>query len=536
MPATEEIFTIEPPPARRMAGIAYFVPRNTPLAFTAITRSHSAAVRSSIATRGMTIAALLTRMSSRPWRPVARFTAFCQSVSLVTSRCVYEASPPAPRIAASTFLPSASRMSPKTTFAPSRANVSASAAPWPRAPPLSNASFPSSFPMSISLYGLRCVTHPASGHRRDSRTSCRRGGRPMVPALILSSDSHVFEPPDLWTTRIDAAFRDRAPRMERIDGADEIVIEKDQILSGIGLISNAGARFEMPETISGHGRFEDVPRGGYDPEQHLADMRLDGVAGEVLYPSQGLFYFRVADSALQAAIFRAYNDWLAEFCRTDPARLKGIAMISMDDVPSAIRELERAARLGLAGAMITEYPLEDRRYDQPEYEPFWAATQALDMPLSLHTATRRQGKIRGAGAKTLRDASSRATKAFYPALSMCDMIFSGVFERYPRLTLAIVEFELSWAPHLLGTMDYTYRERHEEAIYRFKGDMRPSDFFRRNVVLSFQEDAIGIRLRDAIGVDNMMWGSDYPHSESTFPRSRKILAEILAGEIGRAHV
>jgi predicted TIM-barrel fold metal-dependent hydrolase len=351
----------------------------------------------------------------------------------------------------------------------------------------------------------------------------------MLPALILSSDSHVFEPADLWTTRIDAAFRQRAPRIVRIDGADEIVIDADQVLSGIGLISNAGARFEAPETISGRGRLEDVHRGGWDPEQHLADMRLDGVAGEVLYPSQGLFYFRIADSALMSAIFRAYNDWLAEFCRTDPSRLKGIAMVNLDNVAEGIKELERAARLGLAGAMITEYPLEDRRYDQPEYEPFWSAAESLGMPLSLHTATRRQGKIRGAGAKTLRDASSRATKAFYPALSMCDMIFSGVFDRHPRLTLAIVEFELSWAPHLLDTMDYTYRERHEEAIYRFKSAMRPSDFFHTNVVLSFQEDAIGIRLRDVIGVDNMMWGSDYPHSESTFPQSRKILAEILAG-------
>ena len=95
--------------------------------------------------------------------------------------------------------------------------------------------------------------------------------------------------------------------------------------------------------------------------------------------------------------------------------------------------------------------------------------------------------------------------------------------------MAIVEFELAWAPNVLSSMDYTYRERHGEALYRFKNGMRPSDFFRRNVVLSFQEDAIGIRLRDVIGVDNMMWGSDYPHSESTFPQSRKILAEILEG-------
>jgi predicted TIM-barrel fold metal-dependent hydrolase len=133
-------------------------------------------------------------------------------------------------------------------------------------------------------------------------------------------------------------------------------------------------------------------------------------------------------------------------------------MINLDDVSDGIKELERAARLGLSGAMITEYPLEHRRYDGSEYEPFWAAAAALDLPLSLHTATRRQGKIRG----------SRATKAFYPALSMCDLIFSGVFERHPRLTLAIVEFELAWAPHLLSTMGYTYREGHGEAIYRFK--------------------------------------------------------------------
>src|SRR6202040_2951825 len=223
-----------------------------------------------------------------------------------------------------------------------------------------------------------------------------------------------------------------------------------------------------------------------------------------------------------------------EFCRTDPARLKGIAMINLDDVQDGIKDLDPTARMARAGAMIPEYPGEYRRYDKAEYEPFWAAAAALQMPLSLHTATRRQGKIRGAGPATLRDASSRATKAFYPALSLCDMIFSGVFERHPRLTLAIVEFELSWAPNVLTSMDYTYRERHGEALYRFKDGMLPSDFFRRNVVLSFQEDAIGVRLRDVIGVDNMMWGSDYPHSESTFPQSRKILVEIRLADAGPA--
>jgi predicted TIM-barrel fold metal-dependent hydrolase len=346
--------------------------------------------------------------------------------------------------------------------------------------------------------------------------------------LVISSDSHVFEPPDLWTERIDTAFRARAPRMQRVGDVDHLVVESGQTLAGIGLISGAGLRFATPESISSHGRFEDVHTGGYDPQQHLADMRLDGVAGEVIYPSQGLFYFKIVDSQLMSATFRTYNDWLAEFCSTDPQRLKGIAMINLDDIQEGIQELERSAKMGLVGAMISEYPAEAKRYDQPEYEPFWAAAQELGMPLSLHTATRREGKIRGAGEKTLRDASGRATKVFYPATSMCDMIFSGVFERYPKLQLAIVEFELAWVPHLLASMDYTYRERHEEALYRFKNHMCPSDFFHRNVVLSFQEDDIGIRLRDVIGVDNMMWGSDYPHSESTFPQSRQILDRILA--------
>src|SRR5438094_4812307 len=144
----------------------------------------------------------------------------------------------------------------------------------------------------------------------------------MAHALILSSDSHVFEPPDLWTTRVDAAFRDRAPRMQRLNGVDQLVVEAHQVIAGIGLIPNAGARFEAPETISSQGRFEDVHQGGYDPEQHLKDMQIDGVAGEVLYPSQGLVYFKVADTQLMSAIFRAYNYWHTKVYRHAPQRFK----------------------------------------------------------------------------------------------------------------------------------------------------------------------------------------------------------------------
>jgi predicted TIM-barrel fold metal-dependent hydrolase len=351
----------------------------------------------------------------------------------------------------------------------------------------------------------------------------------MAKEIVISSDSHVFEPPDLWAKRIDLRFRDRAPHIRRVGDKDDLMVEGDQRLAGIGLILGAGTRFEAPEKISHEGRLEDVHIGAFEPDEHIKDMRIDGVSGEVLYPSLGLFLFKVADSELLSAIFRAYNDWLTEFCSSYPSQLKGIAMINLDDVQDGIRELERTAALGMVGAMISEYPAESRRYDSPEYEPFWAASQDLEMPLSLHTATRRDGRSRGAGATSVRVASERANKVFWRATSLCDMIFAGVFERYPRLKVAVVEFELTWAAHLLGTMDYTYVERQEEASYRFKGNLLPSDFFHNNVYLGFQEDPVGIGLRNVIGVDSLMWGSDYPHAESTFPRSLEILDKILEG-------
>ena len=350
----------------------------------------------------------------------------------------------------------------------------------------------------------------------------------MGDELVISSDSHVFEPPDLWTERIDSKFKGREPRLIRVGNEDHIIVEGDHKLGGIGLILGAGNRFDAPETISFEGKFEDVHQGGYEPEEHIRDMKIDGVSAEVLYPSIGLFFYTIDDSELLSAALRTYNDWLAEFCSTNPDRLKGIAMLNLDDVDDGIKELARAAKMGLVGAMISERPPDERRYYGAEYERFWSAAQDLNMPLSLHTATNR-------GSRPIEldinvgVASVRAMKVVFPAVSLCDMIFSGVFERFPKLKVSVVEFELAWAAHLLNTMDYTYVERPEEAFYRFKGDALPSDFFHNNVFLSFQEDAVGIRLRDVIGVDKLMWGSDYPHSESTFPRSREIIDGILEG-------
>ena len=214
--------------------------------------------------------------------------------------------------------------------------------------------------------------------------------------------------------------------------------------------------------------FENVRPGGYIPEEQIKDMDLDGIDVSILYPTLGLQLFKVPDSELLTAVFKTYNDWLAEFCQAAPKRLAGIAMINVDDVEVAVAELERCHKLGFIGGMITVYPPEDRRYESPVYEPLWAAAQDLGMPLGLHAATNRFGS--GEGDRTTTNRFS-VTVNFdhYVRMSLTDMMFCGVFERYPRLQIGAVEHEVSWAAHFLDRMDYNYTQRARGVSgYRFQ--------------------------------------------------------------------
>ena len=299
---------------------------------------------------------------------------------------------------------------------------------------------------------------------------------------------------------------------------------------GLSPGSQTGRRFEEPEKITRTDTFENVRPGGYIPEEHIKDMDIDGVDVSIVYPTAGLFLYGVPDSGLLTEIFRTYNDWLAEFCKPYPNRIKGIAMINVDDVKLGVKQLERCANMGLSEAMITVYPPEGRGYHLPEYDPFWATAQDLQVPLSLHIATNRPGTGQQFAITDSVRPSFLTNADHWVRMSLGDMIFNGVFERYPKLQVGSVEMELSWVPHFLDRLDYTYTQRaRRDDWHRFKEDMLPSDYFHRNVTVGFQEDALGIQLRDIIGVDNLLWGSDYPHVESTFPRSREIIEDILAG-------
>ena len=344
---------------------------------------------------------------------------------------------------------------------------------------------------------------------------------------IISSDSHVIEPEDLWTSRMPSKFKERAPHIVSQEDADWWHCDGQKVMS-LGIGSQAGLRFEAPEELRNERRYEEVRPGGYIPDEHVKDMDVDGVDVGIIYPSVGfIMYSMVPDTELLTSIFSAYNDWVGEFCGAHPKRLKGIAMLNVDDPQVAVKELKRCTNLGFTGAMIPSYPQNARRYHLPEYEPLWAAAEDLQMPLSLHVVTYRPNPGESLGMDETPSWISNVEH--WVRMSLGDMILSGVFERHPKLRVGSVENELSWAPHFLNRIDYTYTQRAlKPSWHRFNEDMLPSDYFHRNVFMSFQQDALGVQLRDIIGVDNLMWGSDYPHQDSTFPKSQEILAEILA--------
>ena len=351
----------------------------------------------------------------------------------------------------------------------------------------------------------------------------------MADYRVVSSDQHIFEPADLWTSRIEGKYKERCPQVKLFEEGEAWFCDGrrgQQNTQG----TQVGMRFEHPEQISLVDKFENVRPGGYIPEEYMKDMDMDGVDVGIIYPTVSfMLYGTVPDSELLSASFRVYNDWLAEFCSANPKRLAGVAAINIDDVDEGVREMERCRKMGLISAMIPVALPEGRSYDQPEYEPIWATGQDLDMPIGLHAASNRTISSEALDAKPrIGRLSITANFDYFVRVSLADIIFSGVFERYPKLQVGAVEHELSWAAHFIDRIDYNYMQRPGGvAGYRFKEDMLPSDYFRRNVFIGFQEDSLGIRLRDIIGVDLLQWGSDYPHQESTFPRSREVLDEIL---------
>lgn len=346
----------------------------------------------------------------------------------------------------------------------------------------------------------------------------------MSDSIVFSADSHVIEPGDLWTKRIDARFRDRAPHIvheaEGMTG-DLFACEGLRPFPVAGLAVAGEEPSDFGEKM--RGGYDGIRPSAWDPVERLEDQDADGVAGEVLYTSLGMGLYGLKDGELRAACFRAYNDWLAEYVSHDRSRLAGVALIPMDTDAMAIAELERAARLGLKGGMIWGAPPASRPYDRPDWDPIWAVAQACEMPLSLHILT-------GADGHGVEGASIMRA---YPSLphrmerAISDLIFGGALARFPKLRFVSAENDIGWIAHFLQRLDHSWTK------YRFmEADPipePPSTYFRRQVYATFQDDRVGVLTREFVGTENLMWASDFPHSDSTWPHSREVIERDFEG-------
>jgi predicted TIM-barrel fold metal-dependent hydrolase len=272
------------------------------------------------------------------------------------------------------------------------------------------------------------------------------------------------------------------------------------------------------------GTYADARPGGWDPAQRLPDMELDGVEAEVLYTTLGFRLFWLKDAGLQQACFRVYNDWLAEYCSYAPKRLKGLALISLYDPKEGAQELARCAKLGLKGAMIWCSPPADQPYSSALYDPFWAAAQDLDMPVSLHAIT---------GMERIPWEYGAEQRAMRPTVtpheiekSFSILILSGVLERFPHLKIVSAENNCGWLPYYLQRVDRAFTRFGPSGTatpWPTKLTLKPSEYFQRQMYCTFIDDPFGVASIHWIGIDNVMWSSDYPHTASTWPRSRAVI-------------
>ena len=345
----------------------------------------------------------------------------------------------------------------------------------------------------------------------------------MVQYRLISADSHVNEPPDLWVTRVDKQYRERAPQLINPPGGKEGAYfhYEGYAPHPIGIGFGAGKTPEELKTFLSQGTYADARPGGWDPAARLPDREIDGVDAEVLYTTLGFRIFWLKDAGLQADCFRVYNDWLAEFCRYDPKSYAGLAMISLYDPKAGARELERCAKMGLKGAMIWCSPPKEQPYSSDIYDPFWATAQELKMPISLHAIT-------GMGVESQWNWGERYMRSTVLAheveKSFSVLIFSGVLDRFPQLQIVSAENNIGWIPYFLQRMDRFASRSTDSGI-----KLKPSEYFQRQMWATYIFDYVGVQSRQFIGVDRMMWSSDYPHQASSWPKSQEVVARDFAG-------
>lgn len=337
---------------------------------------------------------------------------------------------------------------------------------------------------------------------------------------LISGDGHVNEPPDLWVSRVPAKFKDRVPHMESFEQGEAWIIEGVEDPINFGLNACAGMHASQQKAWM---RFEDIRRGGWDPAARLDEMDEDGVDAEIMYPTPRLSMgvLNNPDKELSVAMVQAYNNWLSEYCSYAPDRLWGLAMMPNANVDAVVAEFERSLKLpGVRGTFISAWPNGTTAL-QPEDDRFFAAVQDSGTPLSIHVGlltelpTRHKMKLPG------------DTRFYDAPKRMLELLWEGVFDRFPQLNVVFAEVDCGWVPFFKEQTDNRYHRM--AAANRLSLKAPPSEYFDQHVFYTYITDTYAVRNRVAVGVENMLWSSDYPHTGGDWPHSWRTIEASFNG-------
>jgi predicted TIM-barrel fold metal-dependent hydrolase len=348
---------------------------------------------------------------------------------------------------------------------------------------------------------------------------------------IVDADAHVYEPPDVWQARVPRALRSRAPVLRHDDAGDVWSFDDGARTRPVGLMAAAGASYLgfRPHGLT----YEAIRPGCFEPRARLADMDADGIFAQLLYPSvceEGARLFG-DDRALQLACVRAYNEWQLEFCAAGDARLFGHAVMPATGVVDAVAELEWALRAGYRGVLVSTFPAGAVTPSRDD-DPFWARAEEAVVPVAFHIgsfAPDGPAKERRFEPETVLPRASISKSGANTVPLVARMIFSGLFERFPRLRALLVEANVGWIPAMLEQTDDMFLR------YRWFTDTvaalptMPSRVFHRSFWATFMVDTVGMELRHRLDVSHLMWSTDYPHTGTDWPNSRVTIERVFRG-------
>jgi predicted TIM-barrel fold metal-dependent hydrolase len=348
-------------------------------------------------------------------------------------------------------------------------------------------------------------------------------------SVVIDCDSHVMEPADLWENYIDPAFRDRAIRVVEEEGVEKLIIGGEVVLEG-RLAALGGAHRNRAELFTGTLKYADgCEPASYDPVARAAMLDDWQVDYGVLFPTVGILPYPTDDAALANAYCRAYNRWQREFFEAVPNRVVPIAAVNWFDVDEAVAELERCFKAGFRGVFVPPETIAGKRPSDPHFDPIWQLCEEAGLPACLHVIVRFEGAAvpfvhwHESGPGPVFSFGLGATGQMIPALTA--MVTDQLFERFPRLKVISVEAGCGFAAYLMDRLDEKYQTFRE----LLPMPMKPSEYIRRNCyfVAEPEERTIGAML-ELVGEDHILWGSDYPHVDSTLD-APKLIRQAVAG-------